>query len=153
MRDDLSWVCPCGPCHNTSQSDEHQRNKSSLQQNSTFYLIISFATQRIPVRYQNAQSDFPIPVPTIIARTSALGPQGQPFNSKRAHFRPWRFKHHQNSTRRHPERHRKSEMVAGEGNFDYGLSSSAFSAQNIVVFVDTFEPICCAIPRSQSESL
>ena len=24
-------------------------------------------------------------------------------------------KHHQNSTRRHPERHKKSEMVAGEG--------------------------------------
>ena len=28
---------------------------------------------------------------------------------------PRRFKHHQNSTRRHPERHKKSEMVAGEG--------------------------------------
>ena len=39
----------------------------------------------------------------------------QPENSKRAHFRPLRFKHHQNSTRRHPERHKKSEMVAGEG--------------------------------------
>ena len=25
------------------------------------------------------------------------------------------LKHHQNSTRRHPERHKKSEMVAGEG--------------------------------------
>ena len=27
-----------------------------------------------------------------------------------------RFKHHQNSTSRHPDRHKKSEMVAGEGN-------------------------------------
>ena len=28
---------------------------------------------------------------------------------------PQRFKHHQNSTRRHPERYKKSETVAGEG--------------------------------------
>ena len=28
---------------------------------------------------------------------------------------PLRFQHHQNSTRRHPERHRKSETVAGKG--------------------------------------
>ena len=28
---------------------------------------------------------------------------------------PWGFKHHQNSTRRHPERHKKNEIVAGEG--------------------------------------
>ena len=33
---------------------------------------------------------------------------------KRAHFRAPAFKHHQNSTRRHPERQKKSEMVAGE---------------------------------------
>ena len=31
------------------------------------------------------------------------------------YFRSRRFKHHQNFTRRHPERHKKSEMVAGEG--------------------------------------
>ena len=35
---------------------------------------------------------------------------------KRAHFRaPALQKHHQNSTRRHPERHKKSETVAGKG--------------------------------------
>ena len=35
---------------------------------------------------------------------------------KQAHFTsPAVQKHHQNSTRRHPERHKKSEMVAGEG--------------------------------------
>ena len=40
----------------------------------------------------------------------------QPENSKRAHFRPRRFKKTtKNSTRRHQERHKKSEMVAGEG--------------------------------------
>ena len=40
----------------------------------------------------------------------------QPENSKRAHLRaPALQKHHQNSTRRHPDRHKKSEMVVGEG--------------------------------------
>ena len=37
----------------------------------------------------------------------------QPKNYKRAHFRPRRFKHHQDSTRRYPERHEKSENGSG----------------------------------------
>ena len=39
----------------------------------------------------------------------------QPENSFVHISGPRRFKHHQNSTNRHPDRHKKSEMVAGEG--------------------------------------
>ena len=50
---------------------------------------------------------------------AASGPPWLAHDSPRTpnvHIRaPRRFKHHQNSTRRPPERHKKSEMVAGEG--------------------------------------
>ena len=38
-----------------------------------------------------------------------------PENSERAHFRAWRFKHHQNSTKRHPRERRKKENCGGRG--------------------------------------
>ena len=53
----------------------------------------------------------------------------QPKNSKRAHLRaPALQKHHQNSTRRHPERHKKNKIVAGEGKKAPNVGPSTFGA-------------------------
>ena len=52
----------------------------------------------------------------------------QPENSKRAHFRAGLRKHHQNSTRRHPERDKKSENGAGEGKKQEILGLPPFGA-------------------------
>ena len=47
----------------------------------------------------------------------------QPENSKRAHFRGRRFKHHQNFTKRLQDREEKKKIVAGEGKKSEILAS------------------------------
>ena len=54
-------------------------------------------------------------VRTALRRTAILPDRPSAGLPKRAHLRVPAFKHHQNSTRRHPERHKKSETMAGNG--------------------------------------
>ena len=58
----------------------------------------------------------PPPHPWVMADFGQTDFTRQPENSRRGHLRVrGASKHHQNSTKRHPERHEKSKMVAGEG--------------------------------------
>ena len=54
-------------------------------------------------------------LPLLLVFRSRRGFTQQPENSKRAHWRPRRFKHHQNSTRRPTREGKKLKTVAGEG--------------------------------------
>ena len=77
----------------------------------------------------------PSNVPVRVLGLSCENPGG--FGAPRLHdsertpnvcIRSRRFKHHRNSTRRHPERHKKSEMVAGEEKKREILGAPPFGA-------------------------
>ena len=91
----FSWVCPRFGCSRTSL--HNFALFSHLPPQFSFFLLswISFRG--------------------IMCTFGLSGFTRQPENSKRAHSRACRFKHHQNSTKRRPRERRKKENCGGKG--------------------------------------